>query len=314
MSLDSPAADLGHPEEGPWWPSPWGAADEKGALNRLGSAEALAAAALVRTGTVVDLGFPFRAGQPDFHGRDFTLVSAGGPSGGPVGAGRYVYNDEVIAGRFTGMSTHFNALVHVGQQLGETGDNRTVHYYNGFSHAEIGTAWGFRKLGIEKVPPVFAPGVLVDLAGLAGRAWNPGEVATRDHFLAALNRQGLDESALQPGCVVLWRTGNDHLWFSDPQRYVVGAAGIHPETAEWLADLGVVLVGADAVAMEPIPPVNDRLAEVHFTFLCRRGVYIIVNVNLQALAERRAWRFAFCCAPVPFVGAQGSPARPFAIL
>ena len=124
----------------------------------------------------------------------------------------------------------------------------------------------------------------------------------------------LDESVLAPGSVVFWRLGNDHLWFSDPQRYVSGAAGIRPDTANWLADRGIVLVGADAVAMEPIPPVDDRLSEVHGTFLCQRGVYIIVNLNLQGLAERQAWRFAFSCAPIPFVGAQGSPAAPFAIL
>lgn len=314
MKWDIPSANFNHPDSGPWWPSTWGGNDEIGALNQVGPAEVVAAASLIRTGTVVDLGFSFRAGQPDFHGRDFVLASAGGPSGGPLGAGRFVYNDEVIAGRFTGMSTHFNALVHVGQQLGADGDTRTIHYYNGFSHADIGTAWGFRKLGIEKVPPVFAPGVLLDLAALAGRSWNPGEVIGREHFLAALEHQGLDESVLSPGCVLFWRLGNDHLWYSDPQRYVSGAAGIRPETANWLADLGVALVGADSVAMEPIPPVDDRLSEVHATFLCRRGVYIIVNLNLRGLAERQAWRFAFCCAPIPFVGAQGSPARPFAIL
>ena len=77
-----------------------------------------------------------------------------------------------------------NALVHVGQQLGETGDNRTVHYYNGFSHAEIGTAWGFRKLGIEKVPPVSAPGVLVDLA-----------VAVLVHGVTGLRRARVDVGA-----------------------------------------------------------------------------------------------------------------------
>ena len=65
---------------------------------------------------------------------------------------------------------------------------------------------------------------------------------------------------------------------------------------------------------EPVPPIDDSMSEVHATFLCRNGVYIIVNVNLSGLAERKAWRFALCCTPIPFVGAQGSPARPFAVL
>jgi kynurenine formamidase len=307
-------AEATHAAEGPWWPSRWGSADVRGALNHLGPEQVRAAAALIRRGEVIDLGFPFKSGLPDFHHRDFVLTSAGAPSGGPVGAERFVYNDEMIAGRFTGMSTHFNALVHVGKQLGARGDLRAIHYYNGFTHADIGGPWGFRRLGIEGVGPVFAPGILIDVSAHRGRALARGEVITRDDLLGALARQGMSAADITPGSVVFWRTGNDQRFLTDPAAYVAGAAGILPDTAEWLADLGAVIVGADAVAMEPIPPVNDRLAEVHATFLCYRGVYIIVNVNLQGLAERQAWRFAFSCAPIPFVGAQGSPARPCAIL
>tara|TARA_A100001037_G_scaffold116991_1_gene106410 strand:- start:2741 stop:3682 length:942 start_codon:yes stop_codon:yes gene_type:complete len=303
-----------HPESGPWWPSPWGAEDEKGALNLLGQQQVLAAASSIKTGEIVDLGFPFRAGYPDFHDRDFVLASAGGPSGGPVGSGRFMYNDEVIAGQFTGMSTHFNALVHVGQQLGDDGDNRTLHYYNGFTQADIGSAWGFRRLGIEGVGPVFMPAILADISGYRGRALDNSEVITVDDIRGALESQGMDEADMQSGSAFFWRTGNDHLWFSDPENYVSGAAGITPETAQWIADKGIVVVGADAVAMEPVPPIDDSMSEVHATFLCRNGVYIIVNVNLSGLAERKAWRFALCCTPIPFVGAQGSPARPFAVL
>lgn len=313
LASNSPP-EASHPAQGPWWPSQWGPADERGALNHLGPRQVLAAASLIRQGEVIDLGFPFKSGLPDFHQRDFVLASAGAPSGGPVGAERLIYNDEVIAGRFTGMSTHFNALVHVGKQLGEKGDLQRIHYYNGYTHADIGSPWGFHRLGIENVGPIFAPGVLIDVSAYRGRALSNGEVISREDLEGSLARQGMSAADIQPGSVVFWRTGNDHRFFSDPKGYVSGAAGIRPETANWLADLGVVVVGADAVAMEPIPPINDRLAEVHATFLCYRGVYIIVNVNLQALAEHQAWRFAFSCAPVPFVGAQGSPARPCAII
>jgi kynurenine formamidase len=303
-----------HPPKGPWWPSRFGASDEKGALNLIGPAQALAAAAGIRSGEVIDLGFPFQSGLPDFHHRDFTLASAGAPSGGPIGAARLIYNDELIAGRFTGMSTHFNALVHVGAQLGKDGDLNSIHYYNGFSHADIGGPWGFRRLGIEGVGPIFTPGVLVDLSAYRGRELADGEIISRADFEGALARQDMSVDDIRPGSVLFWRTGKGHRWSSDPAGYITGAAGIQPDTARWLADLGVAIIGADALAMEPVPPVNDRLAEVHFTFLCERGVYIICNVNLQGLAEREAWRFAFSCAPVPFVGAQGSPVRPCAIL
>ncbi len=39
-----------------WWPSTWGADDERGALNRLNPAKTLAAASLIETGTIYDMG------------------------------------------------------------------------------------------------------------------------------------------------------------------------------------------------------------------------------------------------------------------
>jgi kynurenine formamidase len=310
---DNEAPRSNHPPSGPWWPSRWGGDDERGALNLLGPKQVLAAASHIRRGDVIDMAFPFKQKYPDFHRRDFILASAGGPAIGPVGVGRYMANDEVISGQFTGMSTHFNALVHVGQQLGENGDANSLHYYNGFSQADIATGWGFQRLGIENVTPVFTNGVLVDISAFKGRVLKPGEVITRDDIEQALKRQGMSVDDILPGSAFFWRTGRDDLYFDDPESFVRGAAGIEPETAQWIAERDVVLVGADCVAMEPFPPVSDRLTEVHATFLCYKGIYIIVNVNLRELAARQAWQFAFSATPIPFVGAQGSPSRPFAI-
>jgi kynurenine formamidase len=86
------------------------------------------------------------------------------------------------------------------------------------------------------------------------------------------------------------------------------------ETAEWIASLGVSVVGADAIALEPVPPVSERLGEVHATFLCRQGIYCVININLEPMTRRGVWQFAFGCGPIPFTGAQGSPVRPFGIV
>ena len=69
-------------------------------------------------------------GRPDFHNRVFTLISAGGPSGGPVGTHRYMFNEEWISGEITGMSTQFDALSHIGRQLGKNGDNNTSIFFD----------------------------------------------------------------------------------------------------------------------------------------------------------------------------------------
>jgi kynurenine formamidase len=302
-----------HPSSGPWWPSRWGADDELGAANLLSQDTVLAALNVVKKGEIADLAHPFAMGQPDFHNRVFTLISAGGPSGGPVGKHRYMFNEEWISGEITGMATQFDALSHIGRQLGKNGDNNTVHYYNGFSHSEIGTRNGFKKLGVEKVPPIFTRGILIDLATHQGSMVKGGEVITIEHLKAALEHQGMSEADIQPGSVVVWRQGRDQLWYDDPEAYSRSTAGLDKETADWLASKDVVAVGSDSVAMEPIPPVNDRLAEIHATFLMENGIYMFENLDLRKLSEARAYEFAFSFAPIPFVGAQGSPARPFAL-
>jgi kynurenine formamidase len=267
----------------------------------------------VKKGQIADLAHPFEMGRPDFHDRVYTLVSAGGPSGGPVGKHRYMFNEEWISGEITGMATQFDALSHIGRQLGDNGDNNTVHYYNGFTHGEIGTRDGFRKLGVENVPPIFTRGLLIDLAAHRGAMLDPGEIITIEHLKAALQAQQMTEADIQPGMVVLIRQGRDQLWYDDPHAYNESTPGLNKAAADWLASKDVVAVGADSFAMEPFPPVNDRLAEIHATFLMENGIYMFENLDLRTLSEARAYEFAFAFGAIPFVGAQGSPARPFAL-
>src|SRR5262245_15133004 len=47
-----------------WWPSEWGADDERGAANRMTPERALAAAKLIRTGKVYSLGRVYEHGMP----------------------------------------------------------------------------------------------------------------------------------------------------------------------------------------------------------------------------------------------------------
>jgi kynurenine formamidase len=302
------------PEKGPWWPSPWGADDQLGALNHLGPQTVLAAASHIRTGEIIDLALPFRSRYPDYHSRDYILTSAGAPAIGPVGDGRWVANDETISGQFTGMSTHFNALIHVGQQLGEDGNTNTIHYYNGFTQAEIGSPWGFKKLGIENVKPILTSGILIDLAASLGGRPADGYVFTVDDFCNALARQDMSEQDIQRGDAVFWTVGNADRWFTNPQAYINGTPGFGIEVAAWLASKEVSIVGMDSFTAEPFPRNKNDVCDVHGEFLCHQGIYMIINLNLSELAKRGVYRFALSCTPIPFVGAQGSPVRPFAII
>ena len=297
-----------------WWPSVWGPDDELGAANRLGPELVKTAASIIQEGEVVDLAHSLDMGLPDsFHNRQFSLIAAGSPSGGPVGEHRYMYNEEWVAGEITGIGTQFDALSHIGQQLGDVGNNNTLRYYNGFRHTDIASRNGFSKLGVENVPPIFTPAVLIDLTLLNDSSVPGGAVITKKMLVSTLEQQGLSEQAISPGSVVLIRQGRDVLWDTDPVKYSSASAGLNREAAEWLAAKEILAVGSDSIAMEPIPPVNNRLAEIHALFIMRNGIYMFENLNLERLSKAKVYRFAFAFGAIPIVGAQGSAARPFAI-
>jgi kynurenine formamidase len=272
-----------------------------GAANFLGASVVLDAVKLIGEGAVIDLAHPLDMSQPDsFHNRKFSLIAAGSPSGGPVGEHQYMYNEEWVAGEITGIGTQFDALSHIGQQLGDVGNNNTLHYYNGFRHS-------------ENVPPIFTPAVLIDLTLLNDAPVPGGAVITKEMLVSTLDQQGLSEQAISPGSVVLIRQGRDVLWDSDPVKYSSASAGLNREAAEWLAAREILAVGSDSIAMEPIPPVNNRLAEIHALFIMRNGIYMFENLDLERLSVAKVYRFAFAFGAIPIVGAQGSAARPFAI-
>src|SRR5207237_7027627 len=75
----------------PWWPSEWGAADQRGAANRLTPQKVLEATRLVKDGKVYQLGHVYEHGMPLFGKRHFSLTIPGSPTGGPDGANRPAY-------------------------------------------------------------------------------------------------------------------------------------------------------------------------------------------------------------------------------
>jgi kynurenine formamidase len=115
--------------------------------------------------------------------------------------------------------------------------------------------------------------------------------------------------------VALVYTGNEHAW-GDTERYLAGP-GMAADASRWLADRGVVAVGADNMAWDVIGLRDEELGCTlpgHLLLLAQRGIYIIENLRLGALAAAQAYRFMFVCTPLKFVGATGSPVRPIAVV
>lgn len=306
----------------PWWPSEFGAEDELGAANRLGPVKVLQAARLIRTGEITDMTRVFEYSMPLFsltpHGRKYVEVTiaggAGGPTYGPMGENALSWNEDFMAGHITQSGTQFDALSHMATTVVDESGVRGVRYYNGIRHEDIASGHGYRKLGVERVPPFFTRGVLLDIRGLLGRPMETGEEISVAQIRATLERQGLDESAIEPGDALFYNTGWGEYWKTDNEKFNGSAPGLSPAAGDWVIAKKVLMVGTDNWAVEAIPNPDARLfAPNHQKFLVEHGIYIMENLDFSGLIEKRAWQFAFVFGAIPFKGATGSPARAFAV-
>jgi kynurenine formamidase len=290
-----------------WWPSEWGAGDQRGAANRLTATRVKDASRLIQSGKIYSLGRVYEHGMPLPGKRHFSLTIPGSPTGGPSGKNQGVYHDDLFSGEIGQIGTQLDGLGHVGVRI--DGDD---YFYNGFKRSEFGTAYGLEKLGIENVGVFFTRGVLLDVAATRGvDRMKSGEVITARDLETAVKAQGV---AIGEGDVVVIRTGHGQLWMKDNTAFSAGEPGIGMEAAHWLCDHKIVMVGTDTWATEVVPPEDpDRPFPVHQLLLVRHGTYNIENLDLEALARDKAYEFAFIFAPLRLKGATGSPGNPIAV-
>jgi kynurenine formamidase len=201
--------------------------------------------------------------------------------------------------------THIDALCH------QAGD---LKLYGGVPvDARTQTPRGFTQGGVEEIPPLLGPGVLLDVTALKGVAELPtGYAVTAADLQECCARQGV---TIAPGDVVLVYTGNERTW-SDEARYLAGP-GMHGDASRWLAEQRPSAVGADNMAWDVIGLVDEQAGCTlpgHLILLAQHGIYIIENLRLGELAAAQAHRFDFVCIPLKLVGATGSPVRPIAII
>ncbi len=208
----------------------------------------------------------------------------------------------LICGEHTG--THMDALCHQADALTLCG---------GVPVGEVQSSRGFTRHGVEEIPPVVAPGVLLDVAAKDGvESLEPGHVVTAADLEECCETQGV---GVEAGNVALVRLGNARFW-DDEERYLAGP-GMDASAAYWMAERGVFAVGADNMAWDA-PGLEDPelgcLMAGHLILLARRGIYIIENLVLDELAASGHYRFEFVCTPLKLVGATGSPVRPLAMV
>jgi kynurenine formamidase len=293
--------------------SPFGPEDQIGMLNLMSPESRMRALAEADATRPFDLAVDYFVGMPSFTAAGdppFQISLTHTPSGtvidDPMGVGeeqnRLVgYSSEAIS-LYTHCGTHIDALNHFGY---------CGKIWNGYEEREHLGSRSWSICGVEQFPPIFARGVLIDVAGAHGLDCLPESHAIgSDDLRMALDRQNVD---VRPGDVVLIRTGRMTVW-PDWERYVVNEPGLNREGAEFLAKAGAMVIGADNLSLEQIPSADPENWQVVHTYLfAEAGVPIMEVVDLEELAREEVHEFAFIGTPMPIRGATGAPLRPVAL-
>ena len=290
-----------------FWPSEFGADDQRGAANRVTPERVVSAAGLIKHGKIYQLGRLYEHGMPLPGKRHFSLTIPGLPTGLPTGSNQMVSNDELFSGEIGQVGTQFDGLGHVGMRI--DGED---YFYNGNKLSDFGDPYGLTRLGVENVGVFFTRGVLLDVCALRGNDRLPaGYVISPDELESCLDKTGLK---INEGDMVLIRTGHGKLWMKDNDAYGDGEPGLGLAAAKFLTDRKVSLIGADTWAIEAVPHERDDLSyPVHQWNLTRNGVYHLENLDLEELAADGVHEFCFVFSPLRLKGATGSPGNPVAI-
>ena len=309
--LSSPWTALAQDTAGPrnW---SWGSGDEQGAGNLITPQSILDALSLVSQGEVIELSHEVVAGAP--------LIPGLQPPFGlrmhlTTGASVQMFAQDMGATNGVGVnleqveltmhvSTHVDAIGHV--SIGNT-------LYGGASGEESVSDNGLSYAGIEKAPPFIARAILIDLAAYKGVGrLDAGYAIQPEDLEGALRAQGVDVSE---GTIVLIHTGSDETFLEDPEAHAASSPGLSLDAARWLSSRRVIAVGADNHALEVQPGETPGvLFPVHQHLIVNQGIYIIENMKLDELAERRIFESTLIMLPTKFKGATGAPVRIIALL
>ena len=189
-----------------------------------------------------------------------------------------------------------------------------MRFYNGISQAEMANPYGLNRLGTEKLHPIVARGVLIDLSAL--REWNAGQCASAADIKAALEKQGMADFKFEGGDALLFRFGWERHW-EEPAKYNAGQPGLCMDAARWVAtEVQAGVTGGDSwAATDPVPYPNEPGCAfcVHQYLQTRHGIVNQENLALKQLADDKTYVFAYLYSPAPVRGATGSIGSPLAI-
>ncbi|CAM3189044.1 cyclase family protein [Tsukamurella hominis] len=296
----------------------WGPDDEVGSLNYLGPEQAIAAAALVRSGKVFTLqrliGDP--KGDPVWPGRSPAVrtqimdeASWDGAEAPQFPGGLHYADDKIDA--FLQGSTQYDALGHVWY------DGKL---WNGYDART--TVGGMDVASVEPIAQrgVVGRGVLLDMARFRGKE-HLDTAETFDHtdLEACAAAQGVE---LRPRDVLLIRTNYLQLFFELGDAFYEGFCepGLQysPELVQWFADNEIPNLVTDTIANEVTTDQNNGVAlTLHCALMRNLGVVFTEITDLEALAADCAadgvYEFMYTAAPLKIAQGSGAPVNPVVV-
>lgn len=286
-------------------PSKWGANDEIGAANLVTPERVMAAMKLVKKGKTHPLGIIIDSSTPAFPPRSLSLqvVQPNQQGGQRLFAYHGSYNDDLIQ-TWLGIGPQIDGLGHLGQD---------GMYYNCNNEKDFAAITGLKKMGTEKIPPIVARGVLLDMAKHFGMPVLPaGKFFTAADIQAAAKAQNVE---IREGDVVLFHTGwTDGKLASDPKAWVSGEPGTSEDAATYLASKNIIAVGADTWGVDVIPPEKEgRPFYGHVVWLKENGIYILETMNTGQLAKEGVHEFLFVLGQARIRGTVQMIINPVAI-
>lgn len=278
----------------------------------------LAALRLPREGKVYTLAVPRFTGMPLFGSHPPFQVSMYRTPAGLRGDGEEPWGprNEVNLGYMAEvMSCTAHSGAHV-DSLAHMTIGPDDHWYGGGTAT---THLGDRgpTLGDgAKLPPFITRGVLLDVPGFRGTEALPAhEPVTAAELAAVAHAQGVE---VQPGDIVLIRTGYLAHWPDADAMAAHVTAGPDISAGEWLLDHGVVAAGSDTETFEvqPAPdpgkPANPQ--PVHTLLLIEHAIYLFESIYLEEIAAAGVHEFLFIALPTKVRGTTGSMLDPVAIV
>jgi hypothetical protein len=332
--FDDEPFDVDAVEAGAWVPGPYGPDDQLGTFNEVTPAKTAAALAMLdttRAVTTFNLSETLFNGFPAIGTREYEQrlqISGFQPRPGfegivngtePHGNNRISTFEERVSLTYN-MGTKINGLHHCG--VGNM-------FYNGFRGDAIAETWGSNRLGTDGLMPIVTRGVLLDVLALKldddtsvvdeAPNGNPhlrsNYRITVDDLQQALERASLS-SPIEPGDVILIRTGWRQLIQSAPERYINDLVpGPFLRETRWLGSQRPAIIGIDVWCYGVLDPAVDggRPCICHQELFMRFGVRIGEAVPSDNLAEAGVHEFVFCFNAQRAMGAVAGNAPPFAL-